>query len=157
MKQIKGQILWISILLVVISACDKNRVYDDFITIPESGWYKDSLLHFEVPVSDTLSNHNLTIKVRNETTYSYRNLWLFIEIIQPSGETVKDSFEVALADPAGKWLGKGFSGYKTYEAIYRRNVYFPASGNYQINILQGMRQENLKGIRDIGFRVEKNQ
>jgi gliding motility-associated lipoprotein GldH len=83
-------------------------------------------------------------------------LWLFIKIIQPGDTTaVRDTFEFTLADPTGKWLGEGFGGVKTNEMLFKRNVYFPVSGIYEIQIQHGMRGKLLEGITEVGFRVEK--
>jgi len=82
-------------------------------------------------------------------------LWLFINVIQPGDSTaVTDTLEVTLADPAGKWLGHGFGGVKTSETLFRKNVFFPVSGNYEIQIKQGMRGTQLEGITEVGFRME---
>lgn len=148
-----------SVFLAAISigfyACDSARVYDQYRKIPEAGWHKDSLTIFTVPVSDTLQNHNLLIQVRNQNTYKYSNLWLFVEILQPGGNVVRDTFEIVLADHMGRWLGDGMGGIKTVQAIYRRGVYFPVSGEYTISLQQGMRDEILTGIHDVGIRIEK--
>jgi gliding motility-associated lipoprotein GldH len=149
------QILIAAILLISFSSCDNNRVFEEYQSIPEPGWHKDSVFVFEVLITDTLQNHNLLVNVRNSITYSYSNLWLFIEIEEPGGIFAKDTFELSLADPMGKWLGEGFGGLKTRQVVYRRNVYFPRRGTYRIQIKQGMREEILEGINDIGFRVEK--
>lgn len=142
-------------VLTVVWACDMQRVYDTYYPIENSAWHKDSLLVFNVPVEDTLQNHNLYINVRNNVDYGFSNLWLFVEVAQPGGMAVRDTFEMVLADPSGKWLGEGFGGLKTREAIYRRNVFFPASGEYKFTIQQGMRKEVLEGISDVGLRIEK--
>ena len=157
MKKANSTLFLFGLLLVVFSACDKNKVFEDYKSIPNAVWHQDSLVQFTVPVTDTANYHNLYLNIRNQVSYPYSNLWLFIEIVNPVGEAVKDTFEVALAEPSGRWLGDGFSGLKTLQSVYRRSVYFPVSGDYKINIQQGMREENLKGISDIGFRVEKNQ
>ncbi len=155
MKQLKYQSLLFGFLLVIVSSCDSNRVFEQYKPIPKSGWNKDSVVVFTIPVTDTLQNHNLYVDVRNDVSYSYSNLWLFIEIDQPGGKVLKDTFELSLADPTGKWLGEGMGGRKTRQVIYRRNVYFPVSGTYEIKLQQGMRETNLKGISDIGIRLEK--
>lgn len=139
----------------IFSSCDRTRIYEKYKSIENAGWQKDSLVVFKLPVYDTSQNHNLLIGIRNDVKYPYRNLWLFVEILPPSGETIKDTFEIALADPSGKWLGKGIGGIKTRQAIYRRNVYFPDTGSYSFSIQHGMRQDVLQGIHDIGLRVEK--
>jgi gliding motility-associated lipoprotein GldH len=155
MRNFANHLLAVLMLLVSFSACDKTRVYDRYKQIPDSIWHKDSIFIFEVPVDDTLQNHNLLIQIRNETSYRFSNLWFFIEITQPDGETIKDTFEVLLAEPSGQWLGKGFGGLKTSQVIYRRNVYFPVRGTYSVALQHGMREEELEGIHDVGFRVEK--
>ena len=148
-------LLVILLLLAGMTACDSGRVFDQYQEIPGSVWHKDSVVVFRIPVDDTLNNHNLYIQLRNETSYRFSNIWLFIEIVQPGGETMRDTFEVVLAEPSGKWLGDGFGGLKTRQAIYRRDVYFPVSGDFTVSIQHGMREEMLGGIHDVGFRVEK--
>ena len=148
------QLIIVVIFLIIISSCDNSRIFEDYQSISESGWHKDSLVIFNILIFDTLQNHNLLVNVRNDMTYKYSNLWLFIEIDQPGGVVLKDTFELSLAHPSGKWLGDGFGGFKTRQVMYRRNVYFPASGNYKINVQHGMRDDKLAGISDIGFRVE---
>ncbi len=150
------QLLIGGFLLIALWACDTNRVFEKYHPINETTWSQDSLVVFNIPVTDTVQNHNLYINVRNDINYNYSNLWLFINIEQPGGKAIKDTFEMVLADPTGKWLGHGFGGLKTRQVLYRSNVYFPQSGDYKISIQQGMRDSELKGICDVGLRVEKS-
>jgi len=140
--------------LPVLFACRQNLVFEQYQNISDQKWYKDSVLVFNVAIEDTTQNNNFIINVRNDVDYEYSNLWLFLSIEQPDGKILDDKFEVALADPSGQWLGNGFGGLKTREAVYRRNIFFPVSGEYKIRIQQGMREDYLKGISDIGIRIE---
>lgn len=149
------QFLCVGLLFAAFTACDTNRVFEEYQPIYEGNWHKDSLVVFDIPISDTLQNNNLYINIRNDISYGYSNLWLFVRIEQPGGMAVKDTFEMVLAEPSGKWLGEGFGGLKTRQAMYRSNVFFPDSGDYKISIEQGMRETILEGISDVGFRVEK--
>ncbi len=135
--------------------CDRSRVFEAYKKLPKTGWHKDSLLTFPVQIDNTVQTNNLYINVRNDIKYKYSNLWLFIKIEEPGKTAVADTFEVVLANPAGKWLGDGFGGIKTKQVLYKRNVYFPKAGEYKVTIQHGMRNKVLKGITDIGFRVEK--
>jgi gliding motility-associated lipoprotein GldH len=156
MKKFGFQFLVGCILLIAMLACNKGGGFGEYKTIPKSVWNRDSLVIFQVPVTDTVQRHNLFINVRNDIEYKYSNLWLFVEIIQPGDSSaVIDTFEFTLADQTGKWLGQGFGGVKTNEMLFKRNVYFPVAGNYEIQIQHGMRGKLLEGITDIGFRVEK--
>jgi gliding motility-associated lipoprotein GldH len=147
--------LMVGICLLSFSACDQNRVFDEFKPIPGEQWHKDSLKVFMVPISDTLQNNNISINIRNNISYTYSNLWLFTRIELSEGMVIRDTFEMVLADPSGKWLGEGFGGYKTQKATYRSKVYFPHVGEYKITIQHGMRDTILEGISDIGLRIEK--
>lgn len=148
------QLIMIVTFLPVLFACRQNLVFEQYQNISDQKWYKDSVLVFNVAIEDTTQNNNFIINVRNDVDYQYSNLWLFLSIEQPDGKILDDKFEVALADPSGQWLGNGFGGLKTREAVYRRNIFFPVSGEYKIRIQQGMREDYLKGISDIGVRIE---
>lgn len=155
MRGLIFQFCFLIITLLTLFSCDSSGVFDEYKQIPQSKWHKDSLIIFEVPVNDTVLNYNLFLNIRNEVNYPYSNLWLFIEIFQPGGMAVKDTFELILADPSGKWLGKGLSGIRSRKVIYRRNIFFPLSGSYFVKIGHGMRPDILKGIHDVGVRIEK--
>ncbi len=143
-------------VVLIFAACDRKSLTNEYKIIGKNGWNKDSLLGFEVPVTDTLKMHQVFVNVRNDIQYKYSNLWLFIGITQP-GDTipVTDTLEITLAAPTGKWLGEGFGGMKTTETLYRKNVYFPKIGNYKIEVQHGMRGKILTGITDVGIRVER--
>lgn len=154
----KKTVIYFSLFVVAAAtffSCDSSRVFDSYREIPHSEWHKDSLFVFNIPITDTTQHHNLLIQLRNETSYKYSNLWLFVKILQPGGEMMRDTFEIVLAEPSGRWLGEGFSGVKTLQAVYRRNIYFPVSGEYTISLQHGMRDEILTGIHDVGIRIEK--
>jgi gliding motility-associated lipoprotein GldH len=155
MNKIRSQIILAIFTLTIFTACDKNLIFEKYQTIPGNGWHQDSLAAFTIPIADTLQNYNLYINVRNDIDYNYSNLWLFVELIQPGEIGITDTLEILLADPSGRWLGEGFGGIKTRQVRYKGGVYFPVSGEYKINIQQGMRDELLEGITDVGFRIEK--
>lgn len=150
-------ILFFAIAILIGTGCDSKRIFENYHQIDETGWHKDSLVVFHFAISNTLQNHNLYVNVRNSLDYKYQNLWLFINIEQPGGTVATDTFEMLLANPAGEWLGEGFGGLKEIQKKYRSNVFFPVTGEYTISLQQGMRNELLGGIHDVGFRVEKTE
>ena len=143
------------ILLAVFTSCDSNKIFEENIEVSGGIWKADNILKFEVDIPCDTIPYNLFVNIRNSSLYQTSNLWLFIKIKQPGEISVTDTFEVALAMPSGKWLGEGFGGIKTQQVSYRKNVYFPVSGDYKIEIQHGMRDELLEGITDVGFRIEK--
>jgi gliding motility-associated lipoprotein GldH len=151
----KFYLLATGVFMVVLISCNRNLVFEKYTSIPETKWHKDSLVNFSVQITDTVSSKNLLINIRNDITYKYSNLWLFIEMVYPGGEMVKDTFGLTLANPAGKWLGEGFGKRRTRQVIYKRNVTFSEPGEFKVKIQHGMRDVILEDITDVGFKVEK--
>ena len=148
-------VLYMLAALVSFSACDPRKITDEYRTLDHSKWDADSAQTFRFSIYRKDQYHNLFFNIRNDRSYPFSNLWLFVTIESPKGETRTDTVQVILADPAGKWLGKGFSGIYNNRPLYMQNVSFPDPGNYTVRILHGMRPSQLKGITDIGIRVEK--
>jgi gliding motility-associated lipoprotein GldH len=153
--------LLISLLAFIFISCDSDRVFDDYKSLP-SQWNKDSILTFNIKNIDTLQSYNLFINVRNNNDFEYSNLFLISEIQFPQGKVITDTLEYEMAAPNGKWLGTGFGDVKENKLWYKEKVRFPESGKYKVSIKHAMRKngseqgiENLKGITEIGFRIEK--
>lgn len=149
-------IIFLSLSLIAgLIACDRKKVFEAYHKIDEKGWNKDSVVVFNVHLSDTIKNHNLYVNIRNKGTYAYSNIYLFLTIGSPDGVMRTDTVEFTLADPSGKWRGSGIGGLHDNQIPYKNSVYFPRKGDYKFMIKQGMRDNMLQGIRDVGFRVEK--
>ncbi len=136
-------------------SCDRNLVYEKYAPIPEMGWPADSIICFNVNISDTTQNNNLYFNIRNSIDYPYSNIWLFISITPPKGDILTDTIEFTLAGPGGEWFGKGHGKFRDNQFIFRRNVYFPNPGQYKFQLQHGMRTKELKGVSNVGIRVEK--
>ena len=141
-------------LLVIAGACDRNRLYDRSLALPEKGWHKDSVAAFTVTVEDTSRLYDFYITLRNTDDYEFRNFYLFLNTRLPNNNVMRDTLELILADKEGKWLGKGFGAVHDYQIRIRENLKFPLSGEYRFGIEQAMRKEKLKGITDVGIRFE---
>jgi gliding motility-associated lipoprotein GldH len=147
-----------------VCSCDSNRVFDEYKSVPNQ-WHKDSIISFNVIPPDSINSYNLFVNLRNTNEYKYNNLFLIVEIDYPNGKILKDTLEYKMADPNGKLLGTGFTDVKENKLWYKGFVkpfIFNESGEYKIKIQHAMRQngqvngiENLVGITDIGFRIEK--
>jgi gliding motility-associated lipoprotein GldH len=138
-------------------SCNRKVVFEDYHQMKGSEWPQDSILNFGLDIKDSTRVYNLSLNVRNEGRYPYSNLWLFISIMPPSGKELKDTVELTLANPDGRWLGSGLGDLYERKYSYKQNIFFPRKGNYTVKVRQGMRTENeiLKGIRDFGICLEK--
>jgi len=139
----------------ILTACDRNKVFDSNYALPEKGWDKTLAVEFkDVLISDTISLHNFYVYVRNSDDYRYSNFYLFLITKLPTGKFTRDTIEIRLADLTGKWLGNGFGKIKDNQLLVRKAMRFPHSGKYDFLIEHAMREDVLKGIKNVGIRVE---
>jgi gliding motility-associated lipoprotein GldH len=141
--------------LITFSSCDQNVVFDQYVTIPDGGWNMDSMAVFKLNIESTDMAYDVNINIRNRSNYPNSNLWLFVDVISPSGKQVQDKVDCILADDTGRWLGSGWGDLYHVKIPYQQNVKFAETGEYTFRIIQGMREEDLKGIHNIGLRLEK--
>ena len=144
------------ILAVVMASCGPDIIYEDYVTIPEGGWNKDSMASFKVKIDDVKNYYDIFINVRNKADYPNSNIWLFVDVTSPEGKTIRDTVNCFLADQHGKWIGSGWGDMYLVQYPYRRNVKFAEPGEYKFNIIQGMRYDELEGIHNIGITIAKS-
>ncbi|WP_075341487.1 gliding motility lipoprotein GldH [Tenacibaculum agarivorans] len=149
-------------ILFVLVSCDSKRVFDNYTAIDNGLWEINAPVTFQFPIQDTLAQRNLFINIRNNNNYQYSNLFLITKMSFPDGNQLTDTLEYDMTDKRGRFLGTGFSEIKENKLFYKEQIQFPTSGDYQIQIFQAMRKngevngiEQLQGITDVGFRIEK--
>jgi len=151
----------ISILFLILAAigfasCDRNVVFDQYVTIPDDGWSKDSMAVFKVEIENAQLAYDVIINIRNRSEYPNSNLWLFVDVISPSGQVMQQKVDCILADDNGRWLGSGWGDLFHVAVPYQMGVKFAQPGDYTFRIVQGMRTEDLAGIHNIGLRIEES-
>jgi gliding motility-associated lipoprotein GldH len=162
-KEVKMRKLgFLSIVVVLLAAvslasCSDGAVFQQSKILPETGWHKDSVVTFEYEAADTAGVYDIVVDIRNNGSYKYQNFWLFISSTSPDGLVYSDSLECVLADFRGKWIGKGSGSLYHLPVSFMPQVKFPKQGVYKFNLIQGMREDCLLGINDIGIRVLKSE
>jgi gliding motility-associated lipoprotein GldH len=141
--------------VVLLGACNDNRIFDDNQSIPESGWDSSNVISFDVEIKDPATPANFYVNVRNADGYPYSNLFLFLKTKFPDGKQSNDTLECVLADENGKWIGKGVGDIYDNRIPFKSNVRFPMAGVYRFEISHGMRSNNIPLIMDVGLRIEK--
>lgn len=151
----KTAILIIILLVTVAPGCSRNTLYTDVTGIPSEEWSLNNVVEFKPEMTDTSSICNITFSIRTGASFPFRNIWLFINTVSPSGKSITDTLQYNLADEKGKWYGHGFGDIHELELPFRTGIYFPEKGTYTFKIRHGMRVETLKGVYDLGLRIEK--
>ncbi|MFO8128994.1 MAG: gliding motility lipoprotein GldH [Bacteroidales bacterium] len=146
--------LVIIVYAMVMASCNSPGICDESYPVPEKGWHKDSIFTFPVEINDTLALYNFYLNIRNNTDYSYSNIYLFLNTKFPGGHATRDTIEIFLADPKGNWLGSGIGKIRDNQVLLRKNLRFPEKGKYIFGIEQAMRQDVLHGIEDVGLRID---
>jgi len=114
----------------------------------------NNVLKFEVPITDTTSSYNMYFNIRNASGYSFSNLFLFFTVRAPNGKAERDTVELILADPSGKWKGDGLGDIWDNKILFKQKFRFPVSGTYFFEMEQAMRVNPLPYIMDAGIRIE---
>ncbi len=146
--------------LILTSCADDNFIFEKNVEIPNAEWLTSEKAILKVDISDTVSQHNFYINVRNTEAYPYRNLYVFVKTTFPNEKTSRDTVGIVLADATGKWIGSGSgflnsSRHLTNTILFKYNKRFPISGEYVFEIEQAMRTDTLKGIQNIGLKIDK--
>lgn len=145
------------LLLLILSGCDNKRVFEENQEVVKGLWNARQPLVFQATITDTVSPHNVFLNLRNAGTYPFSNIFLFINTTLPGGQLDRDTVEIMLANPEGKWLGKGLGDIWDNQILFKQQVRFPRAGEYRFEITQAMRLDPLPGIMDGGIRIERAQ
>lgn len=147
-------------LLIVIPvfffymACSQEEIFFEYHSLDNAQWKREQPAVFNIKVGDASLFYDVFITIRNNDNYPFSNIWLFIDCKTPEGNSRTDTLGADLADVYGKWYGKGLSLYNL-SIPYETSVIFPDTGTYTYSIRQGMRENPLSGISDIGLKVSK--
>ena len=135
-----------------LSACSDTIVYSRFSSMKSGEWHKDSAVCFDYQIENTKVPYTMILYVRHTERYPYQNMWLFVD---NAGKT--DTIEFYLADDRGRWLGDQHHGFIEMPVLLEDAKQFADTGVYHLSVRQGMREEVLQGISDIGFEVSRNE
>lgn len=144
--------------LVMASGCVQSPVYQKNVVIPGAQWRYDFKPAFTFDITDTTVLYNVFFVVRHTNAYPYSNIWMWLYVKGPTDSTfTKTRIEVPLADPSGRWFGRGMGeiweqrmpiSHEGDTAILR------GKGRYEFRLEQNMREEKLPEVLNVGLRIE---
>lgn len=146
--------LLLALISILTIGCQRGLVYSEFESIPSYGWEADSVLLYMPQITDSLCDYELQIILRHTNQYAYQNLWFFVDIKKDSLLIRRDTIESYLADDHGNWLGAGMQIYEL-PLMYMDDFKFNQAGIYEMSIQQGMREDTLRAITDVGMKIIK--
>ncbi len=141
--------------IIALSSCVKNNRYESAHTIQNENWDKTDTAFFKVNISDTTAKYNMYLKIRRSINYPYSNLWLRTYTKLPdSAKAVSSDLEITLEEKNGKPTGNQFGNNIEHLILIQDHVKMK-KGLYKIWLLQNMRDDVLKGVLNIGLRIER--
>lgn len=146
---------------LLVAGCTDSVVFQEDAQTPSGSWERGWNPQFAFDVTDTLAQHDVYLDLRHTGDYPFSNLYAFVTLTAPDGHESVDTVECTLADPSGRWYGKGqgFISSDRFQAhvLYKLHNRFPRSGRYSLTLEQAMRVEKLQGIIDVGVSVERSK
>lgn len=147
--------LLLSFFLFGAWGCDYNRIYEEYRPIEEHVWHYDQPVQFEAAIEDTTDRYNLFLDLRHKNNYPYNNIWVTVTTITPDADTNRLKNEFSLANERGQWKGQAVGSVYDHRFRILKNMRFKQKGNYQFRVKHLMRKDELKGVMDVGLRIER--
>ena len=142
-------------LILILVSCTNSALYEKNISLSQAEWNYLEKLEFEVEIDDTNATYVAYINIRFEADYDYSNLFFIFNTQLPDSTQKQERIECELFDKDGLPLGKGLGDLFFIRYRIPRTSKFHQIGTYHFMLEQNMRIDHLKGIHDIGVRIEK--
>ncbi|MEM9325395.1 MAG: gliding motility lipoprotein GldH [Bacteroidota bacterium] len=147
---------WI-LLLIVCSACDHNRIFEGFVTLP-TYWHQDDAVSFEFVIDDESLTYDLVAQIKQDIDYPNYNFYFKYSLVDPADSVLTERLEEAIffEPKTGRPLGSGIGDTFDHEYVLEEAFQFPAAGDYKVDLRQFMRVDSIPNILRLGLRIERS-
>lgn len=155
---IKHQIAYGLVLsfLLVMSACDSNRVFEKNDDIPQQEWLSSDSLYFDIHIADKAPK-NVYLNFRHRFGFNWRNVWINMKMQLPNDSVFVTPVNIPLSQPDGQWYGdcSGDICLMKYPLPDFSSYSFTDTGTYHFTLYHDMREDPLLEVLSVGMRVEQ--
>lgn len=150
----KVTLLCVAAIGLMMTACNGNKIYNQYQHTPIAGWEKNDTLPFDIPPIATDGNYGMDLGLRINNAYPFMGLTLIIERTVYPGHTVTtDTLDCKLFDENGSVKGQGVSYYQFHYHV--NDLPLHRGDSLHIAVRHDMKREILPGISDIGIELER--
>lgn len=136
-----------------MESCDGSiDRYSEFRQLPETGWAYGDTIKFMTSGDGLAGAGRMSVAVRHNDDFLYRNLWVEVSYADSAGNLHADSVNIELADPLGRWKGKGIGSSYQCQSPIDHDV--AVGDSTEIRIRHIMRLDTVRGIELIGVTIE---
>ena len=150
------------IFLFLILSCNSNVEFIKYNSV-NGIWHKDSIQNFNFEL-DSKPNllYNSFINLRINEKYPFNNIFLIVSLSDSLNALSIDTLEYKLADKYGNFTGNKQINIVENSLLHKENISLGQHKRYFVSIEHVMRiinkvdgLENLNGIVDVGYKLEK--
>lgn len=153
-RRTSNYITFILLVLLMTSCVDGNVLMEDTVPISKQSWSSNDTVSFDFDIDDTTGYFDFYLNLRTTTSYEYSNCFVFASLESPTMVAI-DTINIPLADPSsGRWLGEVSGSMVENHVLFMKNVRFHELGKYHIRFVQGMRNDPLGEISDVGLTIK---
>jgi gliding motility-associated lipoprotein GldH len=150
------KILFVATLSVILWGCGETPHFDKTFSFEGKEWNQRVMPSFTVDIQDTTKVYDFVLTLRTTTSYSYNNLWIFLNSKTPSGLTAREPFQIRISNEDGSWIGTK-SGTVVENPLVFRSRKFPEKGKFTFTVEQGITEETIDEVLDIGLRLTERK
>ena len=141
------------ILVWLLASCNSQIRYHQFQHINNEAWQLGDTVIFDIPLTDSIKCHELTLQLRHTSKYPYLDLAIGMVIFSPDSQVTESlNYNKKLVDQEGYWIGNGQGGFYQID-IGETSLPQTKSGTWHFHIFHTMNDSILIGVNDIGVRV----
>lgn len=143
----------ICLLIMLLTACQSDVVFESYQELPGERWDYSRVLEFNARIPDS-GLYRVTLHIRHTGSFEMTNLWCIVNTRSQAVQQLHDTVNINIATPSGDWFGEG-GQIKTVSQTINKNPVALPKGKVLFRIEQGMKPENLRGVKNVGIRIEK--
>ena len=144
------------VFVLFLLSCGETPHFDKTFSFENKEWDQRVMPTFSFDISDTTKAYDVILTLRVTTSYSFNNLWIFMNSKTPSGINKRDPFQIPISKPDGSWIGTKSGTVVENQLVFQARK-FPEIGTYTIGIEQGIVEEKIDEILDIGLRIRERK
>ena len=152
----KSNRLFFVLILAVAGAmvsCNSKNVYVNYQHVSNGEWDKNDTLTYDVSPLEA-GRYREEVGVRIDRSYPFTSLSLVVkQTILPSGYVHRDTITCKLVDKNGRFRGQGVSYYQ--QTFHLNTISLHDGDSLHINIKHNMKRELMRGVSDIGLRIDR--
>ncbi len=145
-----------ALLALVLASCTKDAIYTKAYRFKDEQWAQNVKPKFEVDIQDTTQLYDFIFTLRSTTDYAYNNLWIFLRTTPPFSKSVREPYEIKMADPNGNWIGNKSGTIVEHQLIFKRRK-VPFKGKYKFELEQAITEKRVTEVLDISLEVQPSE